>query len=123
MPAYKEKDRNTWTVKIKHKNWSGQIKWVTKRGFATKREALQYERDFLARKSGNLDMSFADFVQVYREEWGARINESTLSMKDNIIDTKLIPYFGKNVCVKLLPRILCFGKTCCWLTMIRRGAL
>ena len=95
MPAYKEKGRNTWTVKIKHKNWSGQIKWVTKRGFATKREALQYERDFLARKSGNLDMSFADFVQVYREERGARIKESTLSMKDNIIDTKLIPYFGK----------------------------
>ena len=95
MPAYKEKDRNTWTVKIKHKNWSGQIKWVTKRGFATKREALQYERDFLARKSGNLDMSFADFVQVYREERGARIKESTLSMKDNIIDTKLIPYFGE----------------------------
>ena len=95
MPAYKEKDRNTWTVKIKHKNWSGQIKWVTKRGFATKREALQYERDFLARKSGNLDMSFAAFVQVYREERGARIKESTLSMKDNIIDTKLIPYFGK----------------------------
>ena len=95
MPAYKEKDRNTWTVKFKHKNWSGKIKWVTKRGFATKRDALQYERDFLARKSGNLDMSFADFVQVYREERGARIKESTLSMKDNIIDTKLIPYFGK----------------------------
>ena len=95
MPAYKEKDRNTWTVKFKHKNWSGKIKWVTKRGFATKRDALQYERDFLACKSGNLDMSFADFVQVYREERGARIKESTLSMKDNIIDTKLIPYFGK----------------------------
>lgn len=94
MPAYKEKDRNTWAVKFKHRNWSGKIKWVTKRGFATKREALQYERDFLARKSGDLDMSFADFVQVYREERGARIKESTLSMKDNIIDTKLIPYFG-----------------------------
>lgn len=37
----------------------------------------------------------ADFIQVYREERGARIKESPLSMKDNIIDTKLIPYFGK----------------------------
>ena len=95
MPAYKEKDRTPWTVKFKHRNWSGKIKWGTKRGFAAKREALQYERDFLARKSGDLDMSFADFVQVYREERGARIKESTLSMKDNIIDTKLIPYFGE----------------------------
>ena len=49
----KEKGRNTWTVKFKHRNRSGKIKWVTKRGFATKREALQYERDFLARKSGD----------------------------------------------------------------------
>ena len=95
MPAYKEKDRNTWTVKFKHKNWSDETKWVTKRGFATKREALQYERDFLARQSGNLDMSFAAFVNVYREDRGARVKESTLSMKDNIIDAKLVPYFGK----------------------------
>ena len=63
--------------------------------FCNQTGSTQYERDFLARKSGNLDMSFADFVQVYREERGARIKESTLSMKDNIIDTKLIPYFGK----------------------------
>ena len=90
MPAYKEKDRNTWTVKFKHRNWSGQIKWVTKRGFATKRDALQYEGDLLARQSGNLDISFADFVDAYREARGARIKESTLSMKDNIIDTKII---------------------------------
>lgn len=94
MPVYKEKGRNSWTVKIKHKNWSGEIKWVTKRGFSTKREALHYERDFLARQSGNLDMYFADFVKVYREDRMPRLKESTCAMKDNIIDTKLIPYFG-----------------------------
>ena len=42
MPNYKEMDRNTWTVIIMHKTWIGQIKRVTKRDFATKREALQY---------------------------------------------------------------------------------
>jgi integrase len=40
-------------------------------------------------------MSVANFVKVYREERGARVKESTLLMKDNIIDTKLVPYFGK----------------------------
>ena len=99
MPAYKEKDRNTWTVKFKHKNWSGKIKWVTKRGFATKREVLQYERDFLARKSSDLDMSFAAFVTVYREDRGARIKESTQETKDNIIDTKLLPLEDFRCCV------------------------
>lgn len=84
MPAYKEKDRNSWTVKIKHKNWNGEIKWVTKRGFTTKRDALQYERDFLSRQSGNLDMSFEDFVKVYREDRMPHLKESTCGMKDNI---------------------------------------
>ena len=94
MPAYKEKDRNTWTVKFQYKNWEGTKKWVTKRGFATKRDALQFERDFLARQSGNLDMSFEDFVEVYREDRSPRLKESTLEMKDNIIDTKLLPFLG-----------------------------
>ena len=93
MPAYKDQN-NTWLAKFKYKNWSGEQKWVTKRGFATKREALQYERDFMARQNGSLDMNFADFVKVYREDRGPRLKESTFAMKDNIIETKLIPYFG-----------------------------
>lgn len=94
MAAYKDQKRNTWFAKFQYKNWSGEQKWVTKRGFATKREALQYERDFMARQSGSLDMTFTDFVKVYREDRGPRLKESTFAMKDNIIDTKLIPYFG-----------------------------
>ena len=95
MPAYKEKTRNSWTVKLKYKNWIGETKWITKRGFVTKRDALQFERDFLVRQSGNTDMSFATFVKAYREDRGVRVKESTLLMKDNIIDTKLVPYFGE----------------------------
>lgn len=94
MPAYKDKN-NTWLSKFTYKNWQGEKKWVTKRGFATKREALQYERDFMERQSGSLDMTFAEFVKVYREDRGPRLKESTFAMKENIIDTKLLPYFGK----------------------------
>lgn len=94
MPAYKDSSKNTWTAKFKHKNWLGEVKWVTKRGFSTKREALQYERDFLARLSGNLDMTFADFVQVYLQDRTPRIKDSTADTKRNIIETKILPYFG-----------------------------
>ena len=92
MPAYKEKDRNSWTSKFQYKNWEVEKKWATKRGFTTKRDALQYERDFLTRQSGNLDMTFADFVKVYREDRDPRLKESTQAMKENIIDTKLLPF-------------------------------
>ena len=60
MAAYKDDQRGTWFAKFCYKDWQGEKKWITKRGFATKREALQYERDFLMRKSGDTDMTFAN---------------------------------------------------------------
>lgn len=95
MPAYKDPDRNTWFAKFQYKNWKNEKKWVTKRGFKTKREALQWEKDFLLQQEGSVDMSFADFVNVYRQDRTPRLKESTSVMKDNVIDTKLIPFFGK----------------------------
>ena len=94
MPAYKDAERNTWYVKFQYKNWKNERKWVTKRGFKTKREALQWERETLLQLQGSLEMSFANFVKAYREDCAPRLKESTTLMKDNIIDTKLVPYFG-----------------------------
>ena len=94
MSAFKDNQRNTWYAKFSYRNWKGETKWVTKRGFTTKREAVQFERDFLMQQNGNLDMTFAEFVEVYQRDRHPRIRESTIVMKENIITTKLIPYFG-----------------------------
>lgn len=95
MPAYKDDERNTWFVKFQYKKWNNEKKWITKRGFRTKREALQWEKEFQLQQQGSIEMSFANFVNVYREDRTPRLKESTTVMKDNIIDTKLIPFFGK----------------------------
>lgn len=93
MPAYKDKKNNTWYCKFNYKTWNGETKYTTKRGFATKREAAAYESDFKKRITGNLDMSFAEFVKLYREDHYPRIRISTAANKDNIIDTKILPFF------------------------------
>lgn len=95
MGAYKDPKLGTWMAKFRYKDWKGEYKWVTKRGFSLKRDALQWEREFRMQKEGSLNMTFAAFVQVYREERRPRIRESTFATKDNIIDTKLIPTLGK----------------------------
>lgn len=95
MSAYKDTEKNTWYVKFQYKDWTGKRKWVTKRGFATKREALKWEKSFMDRLSGSTDMSFKDFVTVYLEDRSPRLKDSTLDTKNNIIQTKLIPYFGE----------------------------
>ena len=65
MSASKDKDRGTWIVYIRYKDWKGERQVHKKRGFATKREALEYERQFLVKKSKDLNMPFSDFVDIY----------------------------------------------------------
>jgi len=76
MPVYKDDKRGTWYVKFNHRNWKGEVKWVTKRGFKTRREAVQWERDFEMREDGSLDMTFAEFIKVYRADRKPRIKEA-----------------------------------------------
>jgi len=46
MPVYKDEKRNTWYCKCNYKDWLGESKSKMKRGFATKKDAQQWERDF-----------------------------------------------------------------------------
>jgi hypothetical protein len=66
-----------------------------KRGFPTKREALEWEREFLQKTAADLSMSFNNFVELYVKDMRSRIREHTWQTKDNIIQKKLIPFFGK----------------------------
>lgn len=95
MPVYKDQERKTWYVKLRYKSWTGDPKWVTKRGFTTKREATQWEQNFKFTLIESSDMPFDCFVQLYKRDRQPRIKDSTFQMKENIIDTKITPFFGK----------------------------
>lgn len=94
MPAYKDTKRGTWYASFSYKNWQGINKSALKRGFRTKRDALEYEANFKQRISGSMDMNFKDFYEIYKEEHYPRIRESTGAMKDYIFEDKILPYFG-----------------------------
>ncbi len=93
MPAYKDKKTGKWYVFFYYKDWMGDNKGKTKRGFATKREALQWQHDFLERHSGNLDISFAAFVEIYTKDMKCRLRLNTWMTKHTIIEKKIMPYF------------------------------
>lgn len=95
MPAYKDAKSGTWYAKFSYKDWKKNTKWTTKRGFTTKREAVQYEAEFKLHVAGDIDMTFREFVKLYQEDRYPRIRISTQANKDNIIETKIIPFFGK----------------------------
>lgn len=99
MPAYKDKNKGTWYASFYYENWMGIKEKKMKRGFATKREALEWERNFLQQKSADLNMTFETFVHQYITDMQGRIKESTWSTKEHILHKKLVPYFGsKKMC-------------------------
>lgn len=95
MQVYKDEKRNTWFCKCNYKDWLGESKSKMKRGFATKKDAQQWERDFLQKQSASMDMKFASFVEVYFEDKAPRLKERSIMTKRTLFETKIIPYFGE----------------------------
>ena len=69
MSAYKDQKTGKWYVFFYYRNWQGENKGKTKRGFATKREALEWERNFKLKQSENLDMTMNEFYKLYESGW------------------------------------------------------
>ncbi len=92
MAAYKDKG-GKWYVSVYYDTWNGERSRKLKRGFNTKREALEWERQFLNQRSGNLDMSFEAFIENYKADMKERLKQSTWIMKTSVIDQKILPYF------------------------------
>ncbi len=95
MAVYKEEKTNTWRVIYRYTDWNGERKQSQKRGFPTKREAQMWEREQLAKAGNDLDMTFKSFVECYTADMQSRIKKNTWHTKDHIIQSKLLPYFGK----------------------------
>ena len=58
MPVFKNESNGTWYVMARYVNWKGERKQKCKRGFATKKEAQEWERRFQLQNSSDMDMSF-----------------------------------------------------------------
>ena len=91
------KDGNTgrWMSQIRVTDWTGKVIHKKKRGFSTKKEALQWERDFISQSTGSIGMTFQDFIQIYLRDMEQRLKPSTMSNKRWQINLKITPYFGK----------------------------
>lgn len=95
MPVYRDEQRGTWLVKYRYKDWRGDTINSTKRGFKTRRDAVEWERKFLVLKAGDMEMTMPQFVEIYEDDLRPRLKESTRESKGHIVNTKLLPDFEK----------------------------
>ena len=104
MPAYKDSRQGTWYASFYFENWQGVKQKKLKRGFATKKDALAWEREFLLQQAADLTMTLEAFVEIYITDKKKRLRENTWSTKEHIIRTKILPYFKEKRLSEIKPR-------------------
>lgn len=95
MSVTKDKKTGKWMSQIRVKDWKGEEHHKKKRGFSTKKEALEWEKEFLNQISGSLGMTFRDFIEIYMKDMSQRLKPGTVANKRFLIDQKITPFFGK----------------------------
>lgn len=93
MAAYKDEERGTWYVSFHYYDWTGKNKRKLKRGFKTRKEALEWEQHFRMREEANLDMTFGDFWKSYEMDMKPKLKENTWNTKEAVVKSKILPYF------------------------------
>lgn len=92
MPAYKDENHNTWYCQFWYKDWQGKRKHKVKRGFKRKKDAQDFEYQFLNSEKDDLDITLENLYLNYKEIKMSRLKKSTQENKDNIFQHHILPY-------------------------------
>ena len=93
MSVNKEKN-GSWTLQYYENRWDGTRVHKKKRGFKTKREALEWKKENTGLASA-LDLTLEDFTEIYFNNKKNELKERTILMKKDVIKAHIIPYFGR----------------------------
>lgn len=92
--AHKDEKTGTWYCQFRYTDFTGAQKQKRKRGFKTRREAQEWEREFHLQKAKSCDMTLASFVELYFNDREHHVRGTTMDTKRNIFDTKIVPLLG-----------------------------
>lgn len=106
MPVFKDTKRNTWYCKAYYTDYAGERKQKLKRGFKTKREAKEYENNFLAKHQEDVTMPFSTLIKYYKDDMVTRLKPSTIYSKQIIIDKLILPYFQDMPLNEITPNVI-----------------
>lgn len=106
MPAYKDIKKGTWYVKFRYTDWQGNRKETTRRGFATKREAKEFEAEYIRKAQGTADMTLRSLAEIYLEDRKQNIKESSYYVLENVIETYILPPLGSKRLSEMSPNVV-----------------
>ena len=103
MSAYKDKTQGTWYVSFRYIDWTGKKTQKLKRGFKTKKEALNYEKEFIRKTAADMKMEMGSFIEVYFEDKRKELKENSIRNKQHMIYKHIVPYFGTRKMNEITP--------------------
>jgi integrase len=103
MSVYKNEKTGKWYCIFRVTDWTGKRKQIKKAGFARRADALEYERNYTAKESGSLEMTFGALVELYMADAKARLRPTTYGSKEFIFDKKILPYFRDQDVLDITP--------------------
>ena len=81
MPVYRDKEKKTYYVKFRYKDYAGKSHTTTKRGFATKTAAKDYETDFRRKAARTTDMKFSSLYELFIADRKVHLRSGTIRTK------------------------------------------
>ena len=106
MAAYKDEKHNTWYVKFRYTDWQGKSKSTSKRGFKTKREALQYEADAKLEAKEPARITLAKLSEEFLKDYKAKNRLSSYMCAEKNCRKYILPSLGSIIISKITPLMI-----------------
>ena len=83
----------SWFATFYYTDWTGTRRQKKKEGFATQREAKEFERAFLERAAGNPDMTFQALTDLYLQDYKEHYRPTSYENKSYNLQNYVLPFF------------------------------
>lgn len=103
MSATRDNKSGKWISRFYYTDYEGNRKQAFKRGFTTKKEALEYEREFLAKTEFQVTITFNQLIELYMADIKHRIKETTFNLRKIIITQRIQKFFNKQAICDITP--------------------
>ena len=103
MSAYRDEKTKTWYVKFRYNDWQGKSKHTTKRGFKTKKDALNYEYEFKITSKDIVGITVSELAEKYLEDRQLHVKPSRYASIEQAIRNHILPHIGNLKLTELTP--------------------
>ena len=94
MSVYYDKEQKSWYCKFRYRDWCGNSRSTTKRGFERKKDALEYERDFRAQSQSKPTITVSAMADEYLTDYELHHKANSYRSVRKNINMYILPKIG-----------------------------